>query len=107
MPEVFDAISRVKAECNKVSTMSLFQPVTKSMRLEEFEQAQSQATAQVNFILGSGDQDPVNPYTLKGCLWWFLDIMGKRMIFCNSEGSNWERDLSQSVNNIVCEDICI
>jgi hypothetical protein len=68
MPEVFDAISRVKAECNKVSTMSLFQPVTKSMRLEEFEQAQSQATAQVNFILGSGDQDPVNPYTLKGCL---------------------------------------
>ena len=50
MSEVFSAISRVKGECNKVASMSLFQvPITKSMRLEEFEQAQSQATAQVRF----------------------------------------------------------
>lgn len=48
MPEVLSAISKVKAECNKVAAMSLFQvPITKSMRLEEFEQAQGQATAQV------------------------------------------------------------
>ena len=48
MPEVFHAISKVKAECNKVSSMFLFQiPMTKSMRLEEFEQVQSQATSQV------------------------------------------------------------
>lgn len=48
IPDVFNAISKVKAECNKVAVMSLFQvPITKCMRLEEFEQAQSQATAQV------------------------------------------------------------
>ena len=51
MPEVFNAISRVKAECNKVSSMFLFQiPITKSMKLEEYEQVQSQTTSQVQFF---------------------------------------------------------
>ena len=49
MPEVFNAISRVKAECNKVSSMFLFHiPITKCMKLEEYEQVQSQTTSQVN-----------------------------------------------------------
>ena len=48
IPDVFNAISRVKAECNKVSAMLLFHvPIAKSMRLEEFEQVQGQATSQV------------------------------------------------------------
>jgi len=46
--EVIDALIKVKTECNKVTQMSLFHVVAvKSMRLEEFEQAQSQTAAQV------------------------------------------------------------
>jgi len=46
--EVIDAMVKVRAECNKVAQMSLFHTqIMKSMRLEEFEQAQSQASAQV------------------------------------------------------------
>ena len=46
--EVIDAMVKVKAECNKVAQMSVFHvPMTKWMRLEEFEQAQSQASSQV------------------------------------------------------------
>lgn len=52
IPDVFSAISKVKTECNKVAVMSLFQvPITKSMRLEEFEQSQSQATSQVRLVV--------------------------------------------------------
>jgi len=47
---VIDALVKVKTECNKVAQMSLFHaPVMKSMRLEEFEQTQSQASSQVRF----------------------------------------------------------
>jgi len=47
--EVIDAWIKVKTECNKVAQMSLFHlAMTKSMRLEEFEQTQSQTSAQVN-----------------------------------------------------------
>ena len=44
------AIGKVRTECNKVaSNMSLFHiPTAKHMRLEEFEQTQSQATSQVS-----------------------------------------------------------
>ena len=46
--EVIDAMVKVRGECNKVTQMSLFQmPIMKSMRLEEFEHAQSQASSQV------------------------------------------------------------
>ena len=50
--EVIDALVKVKTECNKVAQMSLFHiPVMKSMRLEEFEQAQSQTSSQVRYLL--------------------------------------------------------
>ncbi len=46
--EVIAAQIKVRAECNKVAAMTLFQaPISKSMRLEEFEQAQGQASSQV------------------------------------------------------------
>jgi dynein heavy chain len=46
--EVIHAMTKVRAECNRVAAMCLFQiPITKSMRLEEFEQTQSQASSQV------------------------------------------------------------
>ena len=46
--EAIGAIGKVGTECNKVSAMSLFHiPTAKHMRLEEFEQTQSQATSQV------------------------------------------------------------
>ena len=49
LPESIQAITKVRTECNRVShTMSLYHiPTAKPMRLEEFEQAQSQATSQV------------------------------------------------------------
>ena len=47
--EVINAMSKVRAECNKVAAMCLFQaPISKSMRLEEFEQTQSQTSSQVS-----------------------------------------------------------
>lgn len=50
--EAINAISRVRSECNKVAAMSLFHvPMTKAVRLEEFEQLQSQATSQVLFSI--------------------------------------------------------
>lgn len=51
--EAIDALSKVRVECNKVSAMSLFQIPNKHMKLEEFEQAQTQQTYQVTcfFIL--------------------------------------------------------
>ena len=48
--EVITALTRVRTECNKVAAMTLFQaPISKSMRLEEFEQAQGQTSSQVCF----------------------------------------------------------
>ena len=42
------AMAKVRSECNKVAGMSVFQvPVSKSMKLEEFEQAQAQVSTQV------------------------------------------------------------
>lgn len=46
--ESIQACGKVRTECNKVGSMPLFHiPTTKPMRLEEFEQTQSQATSQV------------------------------------------------------------
>ena len=46
--EVITALSKVRAECNKVTTMSLFHSsLSKHSRLEEFEQIQSQTFSQV------------------------------------------------------------
>lgn len=49
--ESINAISKVRSECNKVAAMCLFHvPMTKAVRLEEFEQLQSQATSQVELL---------------------------------------------------------
>ncbi|KAL1763300.1 dynein heavy chain 1, axonemal, partial [Sigmodon hispidus] len=46
-PEVITALSKVQAECNKVTSMSLFHSsLSKYSRLEEFEQIQSQTFSQ-------------------------------------------------------------
>ncbi|XP_008570797.1 PREDICTED: dynein heavy chain 1, axonemal [Galeopterus variegatus] len=50
--EVITALSKVRAECNKVTTMSLFHSsLSKCSRLEEFEQIQSQTFSQVQMFL--------------------------------------------------------
>lgn len=47
-PEVITALSKVRAECNKVIAMALFHSnLSKYSRLEEFEQIQSQTFSQV------------------------------------------------------------
>lgn len=52
-PEVITALSKVRAECNKVTAMSLFHSnLSKYSRLEEFEQIQSQTFSQVCGHLG-------------------------------------------------------
>ncbi|XP_069500104.1 dynein axonemal heavy chain 1 [Ambystoma mexicanum] len=51
-PEVIYSLSKVRAECNKVAAMSLFHStLTKTVRLEEFEQIQSQVISQVQLFL--------------------------------------------------------
>ena len=46
--EVITALSKVRAECSKVTAMSLFHSsLSKYSRLEEFEQIQSQTYSQV------------------------------------------------------------
>jgi dynein heavy chain len=45
--EAIEALTKVRVECNKVAAMSLFQMPNKHMKLEEFEQAQTQQTYQV------------------------------------------------------------
>ncbi|XP_023393798.1 dynein heavy chain 1, axonemal [Pteropus vampyrus] len=51
-PEVITALSKVRAECNKVIAMALFHSnLSKYSRLEEFEQIQSQTFSQVQMFL--------------------------------------------------------
>lgn len=45
--EAIEGLNKVRFECNKVAAMSLFQIPNKHMKLEEFEQAQTQQTFQV------------------------------------------------------------
>ena len=46
--EAIDALSKVKVECNRVCAMSLFQIPNKHMKLDEFEQTQTQQTSIVS-----------------------------------------------------------
>ena len=48
--EAIEALNHVRAECGRVACMHLFHHsgVTKHLRLEEFQQAQSQATMMVH-----------------------------------------------------------
>ena len=48
--ESIDALSRVKVECNRVSSMSMFQIPNKHMKLDEFEQTQTQQISQVDQV---------------------------------------------------------
>ncbi|ESO05091.1 hypothetical protein HELRODRAFT_172109 [Helobdella robusta] len=51
-PEISQAITKVRTECQRVTSMSLFNSTTlKSAKVEEFEQIQSQATAQVSLFM--------------------------------------------------------
>jgi dynein heavy chain len=50
--EAIDALSKVKVECNRVAAMSMFQIPNKHMKLDEFEQTQTQQTSQVGFFAG-------------------------------------------------------
>lgn len=45
--EAIEGLAKVRVECNKVAAMSLFQIPNKPMKIEEFEQAQTQQTFQV------------------------------------------------------------
>ena len=50
--ETIKALEHIRAECNKVTAMSLLNTqLSKAMRLEEFEQTQGQATSQVALFL--------------------------------------------------------
>ena len=50
--EAIVAMAKVRSECNKVAGMSVFQvPVSKSMKLEEFEQTQAQVSTQVQLYI--------------------------------------------------------
>ena len=52
--EAIVAMAKVRSECNKVASMSVFQvPVSKSMKLEEFEQTQAQVSTQVQTQLNT------------------------------------------------------
>jgi hypothetical protein len=45
--ESIDALNKSRVECNRVSSMSMFQIPNKYMKVEEFEQTQTQQIAQV------------------------------------------------------------
>ncbi|OCT85694.1 dynein heavy chain 1, axonemal [Xenopus laevis] len=52
LPEVIASLCKVRVECSKVSSMTLFHSsMTKCVRLEEFEQTQSQTFSQVQLFL--------------------------------------------------------
>ncbi|GCB64000.1 hypothetical protein scyTo_0013272, partial [Scyliorhinus torazame] len=83
-PEVIVALCKVRAECNKVATMSLFfVTLIKGVRLEEFEQMQSQAHAQIQLFLSDSWINTLKK-VLRASLW---DV---RKGWFNLRESNWE-----------------
>eukprot|EP00794_Sanderia_malayensis_P012733 gene12733-14038_t len=84
LTEVITGLIKVRTECNKVAAMSLFQaPISKSMRLEEFEQAQGQASSQVQMFLKDSWLT-----TLRASVISSLRDIGKGWF--NLEETNWE-----------------
>uniref|UniRef100_A0A4W3IMR6 Dynein axonemal heavy chain 1 n=1 Tax=Callorhinchus milii TaxID=7868 RepID=A0A4W3IMR6_CALMI len=82
--EVITSLSKVHAECNKVAAMSLFYvTLVKSIRLEEFEQIQSQAHAQMQLFLSDSWINTLKK-ALRESLW---DV---RKGWFNLRESNWE-----------------
>ncbi|XP_070580015.1 dynein axonemal heavy chain 1-like isoform X2 [Ptychodera flava] len=82
--EAIVAMMKVRTECNKVSGMSLFHvPMTKYLRLEEFEQTQSQASSQVQLFLKDSWIS-----TLRAAIRTSLRDVGKGWF--NLHETNWE-----------------
>ncbi|XP_077969677.1 dynein axonemal heavy chain 1-like isoform X2 [Styela clava] len=82
--EAIVASCKVHAECNKVKVMSLFNTtLTKSMKLEEFEQTQSQAYTQVQLFLRDSWIS-----TLRAAVRGSFQYVGKGWF--NLHESNWE-----------------
>nr|XP_009665828.1 PREDICTED: dynein heavy chain 1, axonemal [Struthio camelus australis] len=82
-PEVILALTQVQDECNKAATMSLFHStLAKQVRLEEFEQIQTQTFTQVQMFLKDTWINTLK-IAIKSCL---RDI-GKG--WYNLEQSNW------------------
>lgn len=82
--EAIMAIGKVGTECNKVSGMSLFHiPTAKHLKIEEFEQTQSQATSQVSLFL---KDTWIN--TLRAAIRTSLRDVGKGWF--NLHETNWE-----------------
>ncbi|XP_067855101.1 dynein axonemal heavy chain 1 [Heptranchias perlo] len=83
-PEVIRALCKVRAECNKVAAMSLFFVTQiKAVRLEEFDQIQSQAHAQIQLFLSDSWINTLKK-VLRASLW---DV---RKGWFNLRESNWE-----------------
>ena len=77
-------VLQVRTECNKVSATSLFHvPTAKHMRLEEFEQTQSQVTSQVSLLLKDSWIT-----TLRNAIRTSLRDVGKGWF--NLHETNWE-----------------
>ncbi|XP_078000357.1 dynein axonemal heavy chain 1-like isoform X2 [Glandiceps talaboti] len=82
--EAIVAMMKVRTECNKVGGMSLFHvPMTKYLRLEEFEQTQSQASSQVQLFLKDSWIS-----TLRAAIRTSLRDVGKGWF--NLHETNWE-----------------
>ncbi|XP_036367019.1 dynein heavy chain 1, axonemal-like isoform X1 [Octopus sinensis] len=75
---------KLRTECNKVASMSLFHvPTTKPLKIDEFEQTQSQATAQISLFLKDSWIS-----TLRAAIRTSLRDIGKGWF--NIHESNWE-----------------
>ncbi|XP_022110107.1 dynein heavy chain 1, axonemal-like isoform X1 [Acanthaster planci] len=82
--EAIVAMTKVRTECNKVAAMSLFHvPMSKHMRLEEFEQTQGQASSQVQLFLKDSWIG-----TLRAAIRTSLRDVGKGWF--NLHETNWE-----------------
>ncbi|XP_033101869.1 dynein heavy chain 1, axonemal-like [Anneissia japonica] len=82
--EAIFAMMKVRTECNKVSAMSLFHvPMTKHLRIEEFEQTQSSQSSQVQLFLKDSWIS-----TLRAAIRTSLRDVGKGWF--NLHETNWE-----------------
>ncbi|XP_032988956.1 dynein axonemal heavy chain 1 isoform X1 [Rhinolophus ferrumequinum] len=94
-PEVITALSKVRAECNKVTAMSLFHStLSKYSRLEEFEQIQTQSFSQVQMFLKDSWTS-----TLKVAMRSSLRDMSKG--WYNLYETNWEVYLMSKLRKLM------
>ncbi|XP_033612844.1 dynein heavy chain 1, axonemal isoform X2 [Fukomys damarensis] len=94
-PEVITALSKVRAKCNSVTSMSLFHStLSKYSRLEEFEQIQLQTLSQVQMFLKDSWIS-----TLKVAMRSSLRDMSKG--WYNLYESNWEVYLMSKLRKLM------